>query len=554
MTIQGHNLFGGDAPPAPEYLRWLSRRGEHIREARRDPSAFAEYVFRDDLGRSLKQGQIHREWQNGLTANNRAIIIAPRNHGKTVQVCQARPLWELGNDPELIIKIISSNDVQARKRVKALKVHMERNSDLHRVFPILRRYRSTGRRRPNSVPESSGDWNLGSLTVAGRKNWWALDPSIQAKSIVASISGDRSGLLVFDDIADRRNSVELPRMRQRITEGLDDFVNTLHPDRGRAWGIGTLWHELDANHALMKVWPTYWYEITPNLTGYIRTPDGKERHLKNSLWPELWSKARLHARRKEIGIRKFLRGFGNRPMASDEQHVKPEWIEWWKTPPERNWKIVISIDAASTTGPKSDWTALVFHAINPDVAEGRAVASHRGMIKTFAAYHRKYTAPERVRLIESVYRQMIRAGYQIDAICIENRGGGQETIDYLVERKRIPAKLIQPVRPKSNKGDRIDRIAHYIENGTIEFNPAMDPGMGNVYVDSEQGNVVAELVSFPLAEYDDLADAFSQGIWVAILKYPGLRSIAAAATDDIEADDPGMPRAERSGGSRIWII
>ena len=548
-------------PVAPEYLKYLSHRQEHIQEARHDPNAFAEYCFRDRAGNALVQAPLHRQWQSAMDQHNRLMLFAPRNHGKTVQFCQVRPLFELGNNQELCIKIVGSNDQQAIKRVKVLRNHMERNRDLHRVFPALKHHVKSGGRRLAKIPESAGDWNLGSLTLTTRKGWWLNDPSIQAKSVMSSISGDRADIIFWDDAADRRNSVELPKMRQRIVEGVDDFINTLHPDKSRAWAIGTAWHQSDLNHHFMKIWPTAWYEVTLKhlsdggirFGSYIKDASGFERHRKDTLW-SLWNHDRLMARLQEIGMRKFLRGFSNRPMTDEEVHIDPDWIEYYDVDPAPNWRIILSIDCASTQGQKSDWTGFVFLAVHPDCYAGKMPPTHKGAIKAFAAYHRRVTAPERVRIIERTYSNMSQLGHLVDGIAIENRGGGQETMEYLLEHKVVPARKIIPVRPVGRKLDRLDRISHYVENGTVQFNPDMDPGLGGAAISEDEGNVVSEITTVPLAEYDDLADAFSQGVWVCLYKYTGLRELAAAAVDDLDEDDPGRPRIVEESGSRMWVI
>jgi hypothetical protein len=525
-------------------------------------NCFAEYCFVDKDGKSIKQGRIHREWQAALDRHKRAMIVAGRGHGKTIQVCQIKPLFKLGRNPNLCGKIVGSNDQQAMKRVKALRIHMERNTDLHRVFPSLKRYVHKGGRRPREVPYNAGEWNLGSLTVTGRTNHQLLDPSIQAKSVLASISGDRSDFIIWDDAADRKNSIEHPKLGQKIVEGVDDFINTLHPETGCGWGIGTLWKETDLHHHFMKKWPTYWYEILMKSVGAgvykfgskIVHP-GKEpiEDWNRTLW-SYWNQERLQERLNDIGLRKFMRGFGNRPMAQDEIHVDPGWIEYFKEPPGKDWPLILSIDSASTKGAKSNWTGFCLLAVNPVAAKGLIPASHHGAIKCPLAYHRKLTAPEKVREVERLYANLIARGYTVGAIAIENRGGGQELMDYLIEHGRIPRKLIQPVRPVSSKTDRVDRISHYIENGTVQFALSMEPGLGGSNFSEEDGNVISELVSIPLGEYDDLADAFSMGMWVAILKYKGLKGLASAALDDLDEDDPMRSRVEYSGGSRLIIV
>jgi phage terminase large subunit-like protein len=553
---QARNIWGGKGKPAPLFLRYLAHRMDHLEEARHDVNRFAEYCFIDKEGKNLKQGRIHREWQAALDANRRAIVIAPRGHGKSVNICQIRPLFELGNDPNLCIKIICANDQQAIKRVKALKMHMEQNTDLHRVFPGLKHVVHRGGRRPRDMAVTAGEWNLGSLTVPGRTNHQLLDPSIQSKSVLATISGDRSDINIWDDASDRKNSIEHPKLRQKIVEGVDDFINTLHPGTGRGWAVATLWHEMDLSHHFMKIWPTFWYEIMTQPIGDGRYRFGskvwhsngyKREDPNNPLW-SYWNANRLLERLGDIGLRKFLRGFGNKPMLNEEQHIDPDWIRYWTLPPTADWTVILSIDAASTKGAQSNWTGFTFLAIHPAAAAGLVPANHQGAIKCFRAYHRKMTAPEKVKAVEHIYRNLANRNIPIGCFAVENRGGGQELMDYLLERGKIPRRLIQPVRPASSKTDRVDRISHYVENGTVEFHPDMDTGLGGSNVSEEDGNVISELVSMPLGEYDDLADSFSQGVLAAVWKYKGLRSLAAAIDRD-EMDGGGA----ESGGSIIVI-
>lgn len=559
---QASNIFGGSSPPGIPFLKYLSHKEEHLREARNDVNKFAEYCFVDKEGKSLKQGRIHKEWQAAMDRHRRAMVVAGRGFGKSVQFCQVRPLFELGNDPNLCIKIICANDQQALKRVKVLKMHMETNTRLHKVFPALKHVVHRGGRRPRDMSPTK-EWNLGSLTVSGRTNHGLVDPSIQAKSVLASISGDRSDINIWDDAADRKNSVENPKLGRKIVEGVDDFINTLHPGTGRGWAIGTLWSELDLNHHFMKIWPTYWYEVLVKAKGDGRYKFGSKiihpgqdpiEDWSRTPW-SYWNQARLQERMDDIGYRKFLRGFGNQPMLNEEQCIKPEWIMYWDgpgasgLPPTTDWHVILSVDAASTKGEKSNWTGLTYLAIHPAAVAGLVPADHRGAIKCWKAYHRKITAPEKVRLVEGIYRGLANQKIPIDCIAIENRGGGQELMDYLRERRRVPERLIQPVRPASSKVDRLDRISHYVENGTVEFDPDMNPGIGGANVVEEDGNVISEILSVPLAEYDDLADSFSQGVLVAISKHKGLQSLAAKL-------DPGefhYERDEDRGGEIIVV-
>lgn len=124
----------------------------HVQHARDDPNAFIEYVFTDKFGHQLKQSKFHRDWQELIAHDewnpngvNRAMIIAPRDHGKTTQIPVGRVLWELGRNPNLRIKIACQSDSKAMERLFEITDHMERNERVIKVFPHLR-------------PAQRGDW------------------------------------------------------------------------------------------------------------------------------------------------------------------------------------------------------------------------------------------------------------------------------------------------------------------------------------------------------------------------------------------------------------
>ena len=83
---------------AAERTLIATRTCRTVADARRDPSRFAEYCGTDPEGRPLVQAEIHRKLQRFLSANPKALVELPRDHGKTVQMC-ARVLWELGRNP-----------------------------------------------------------------------------------------------------------------------------------------------------------------------------------------------------------------------------------------------------------------------------------------------------------------------------------------------------------------------------------------------------------------------------------------------------------------------
>ena len=140
---------------ASEKARLRDKKHEAmLLQCREDIHAFMEFCFKDSrTGKAWRQADVHREWHAFIDAHHRALVLTPREHGKTDQIAIARVLWELGKNPQLRIKIVSEDDVTAKKRLKAIKGHIERNKRLQEVFPGLRQH-----------PELD-DWTQHTITV-----------------------------------------------------------------------------------------------------------------------------------------------------------------------------------------------------------------------------------------------------------------------------------------------------------------------------------------------------------------------------------------------------
>ena len=171
--------------------------------ARHDINAFVEYAFTDKLGIPLKQATIHREWHEAIDLYDRVCIVAPRDHGKTIQIAVARVLWELGRDPNLRIKLVCQSDEKAKERLASIKEHLERNPKVSEVFPNLR-------------PAEKGSWTKHKIYV--KRDAFHVDASVEAKGVLSSASGGRADIVIGDDACDRRNSLAFPKLRTSVKQ------------------------------------------------------------------------------------------------------------------------------------------------------------------------------------------------------------------------------------------------------------------------------------------------------------------------------------------------
>jgi len=275
-------------------------RNEAAEEAREDFNAFMEYAFIDTVTmQPVKQGDIHRKWDAHIRKNDRAMIIAPREHGKTEQCAIGRAIWELGRRPNLRIKIVCQDDGTAIKRLSAVKLHILSNPLVRDVFPDL---------RPSALVDN---WAKQSITV--NRQGQDKDPSVEALGVLSTGTGGRVDLFIFDDVVDFRNAIAQPALRPLVIETFRNVWMNLMAKDSRAIYIATPWHQDD---------------LTANLEqggewSVLKTPIDEDF---TSIWEEQWSTERLKRRLAEIKNRAFNRGF--RLIAqTDEDKMFPAFDE-----------------------------------------------------------------------------------------------------------------------------------------------------------------------------------------------------------------------------------
>jgi predicted phage terminase large subunit-like protein len=482
-------------------------RGErdNVEAARRDPNAFVEFCCTDPDGRPLVQSHVHREIQDFLSANSKAMVELPRDHGKTVQVC-ARVLWELGRNPALRIKIVCATERIAEDRGRFLRRAIEENCRLREVFPKL---------------QPGQPWAANCFSVERPAE--LIGPSVSALGVGAGLTGTRADLLVCDDIVDVKSLTSVAERARVKAFFRDNLMNLLEPD-GRCWCLCTPWHANDLNAELKR--------------------DGAFAHLRRaigaterSVWPERWPRARLIERRREIGSASFARGYRLLPLNEDVMTIKAEWVRFWDSsrprdepglPPRdgdasgpgtpglitrsvmatlpepdlrsgsatrhewsthEDWeRIILAVDPAVSAKPDADLSALVVLARGPD-----------GIVRCRESMARRVTTPDLVRLIEDADRR-----WQPELVLFESNAAFLGVKDLLVRHANFGYK-VRGITQTRSKSSRVAAFSVAVENGTFHLkgrDGAVDPG---------QQALFDEMTTFPVADHDDLLDAAAMG-------------------------------------------
>ena len=109
----------------------------------------------------LEVDKYHNHITNGIVTHNTTSVLG-------------RVLWELGNNPNLLIKIVCASEEQAKKRIAFLRRHIETNKNLHLLFPHLK-------------PQPDSAWSTTQLYV--ERSLISPDPSVEAAGVLGSFTG-----------------------------------------------------------------------------------------------------------------------------------------------------------------------------------------------------------------------------------------------------------------------------------------------------------------------------------------------------------------------------
>ncbi len=299
-------LTPGQARRAAE-KRAGAKKASSLRKARLKAEDLLEYAIRDEeTGRVLRNADFHREWQEFLRDNNRGLLIAAVEHGKTQQLI-GKILHLLGNDPTLRIAVISNTMDQGKKLLRQVRTNIERNARLREVFPDL---------RPSTKDEDP--WHQTEITV--ERPTISKDPSVQCCGIFGAINGSRVDVLLLDDILDFE-STRTEQQRDKVLEWLDTTAFRRATRRAKIWFIGTPWHPDDALHMLERR-PGWVSKRYPAVHNPLDNPKDWR-----PIWPAQWPLERLLAEHQDTPETVFSRKYLCQARMDSTSRFRTEWME-----------------------------------------------------------------------------------------------------------------------------------------------------------------------------------------------------------------------------------
>jgi len=424
-------------------------------------------------------------------AHNATLDLWAREHYKSTIKTYGLPIQKVIQDPEKTIAIFSHTRPIAKGFLRQIKHTLE-----DRDTPIVKWFPEIFWKKPKTqAPKWSEDEGLIIKRKSNRNEatfeaWGLVDGQPVSKHF---------DIRIYDDVV-TRESVTTP---EQIKKTLDAFElsESLGVDGGEDWIQGTYYHFADLYAHYKKRKDIYTVRERP------ATHDGTATGR-----PVLLSRKRLDDLRRRQGQYVFSCQQLLKPMATQDQRFKPEWLRYYGKLPDVMNRYLLG-DPANEKKEGSDYT--VYTVIGID------------------AYKNRYLLDgirERLNLKErwTALRDLWLKHGRIQAVGYEKYGKDSD-ISYFEEKMEDEGIYfdVEPLGGRLAKGDRILRLVPWFENGKF-FLPRRLVPPGKDY-DLIQMFLDEEYYFFPFVSHDDIFDCM-------------------ARLEDLDAVPPSMALPPPAGG------
>ncbi len=405
-----------------------------------------------------------------------AVIVAFRGSAKSTIMTMSYPIWSIiGKQQKKCVVILSQTQQQAKIHLANIKRELEYNELLRKDL--------------GPFQETSDEWGSFSLVI----------PNFNAKIIAASseqsIRGLRHGayrpdLIICDDVEDL-TSTKTKEGRDRTYTWFTGEIAPLGEKNTKIVMVGNLLHE---DSLLMRLRKNIEKESSNTIYREYPVINDKNEILWKGRYPTLDD---LSVERKLNGDDKaWQREYMLKIIADEDQIVHKEWIQYYDELPvdsDGYRYSVIGVDLAISSSNHADYTALV-------------VGHVFGYEKTLKVYIQKFPVNERLDFPSATERikSLSKESGLFDRRCkiyIEDVGYQRAVIQQLVTSS-FDAKGFSV--NGQDKRARLDSVTYMIRSGKVLF-----PKEG-------ADKLIQQLVYFGVEKHDDLVDAFTIVLHVAI--------------------------------------
>ena len=329
-------------------------------------------------------GAVHQEWCRWATSqatSNHQLTLLPRDHGKSRMIA-FKVAWRITRQPEVRVLYISATSNLAQKQLHFIKQILD--------SPIYRRY------WPEMVNKNENDrelWTKSEISIdhPKRKAEAIRDPTVFTGGLTTGLTGLHCDVAVLDDVVVPENAYT-EEGREQVNRQYS-LLSSIEGSDMEEWVVGTRYHPKDL-YANMLDMQHEVYTDEGEVQDYESVYDVFERKVEDVgdgtgtfLWPRQqrtdgkWfgfdAKILAKKRAKYIDRTQFRAQYYNDPNSGDgigidrskfqyysQKHLSFESGNWFINGKKLN--LYASVDFATSTGNRSDYTAIVVIGIDRD--------------------------------------------------------------------------------------------------------------------------------------------------------------------------------------------
>lgn len=434
--------------------------------------AFLIPVFRTLKG---PQAEFHDKWfvkamcraleKVKAGEETRLILEVPPRHLKSMTTSVAFTAWLLGHNPELKIMVVSYGAELAEAHARDLR-HVMKSAWYKRMFP-------------RTVVRTDTANELVTTAGGGRR----------AVSVGGALTGLGADVIIIDDsikAGDAHSEAALRNVELFYNETLYSRLN----DRksGRIVIIQQRVSERDLVGQVKESggYTCLSFPAVATKDESFDVGEGQVHHRKQGdlLYPEAFPQEVLDDLRVTLGPAAYAAQYQQDPSAPEGNRIRLEWFGSYEvaTPREAFSRIVMSIDAAASELPSSDYSVYTVW--------GHA----HGKFYLLDLLRQRFPYPElKRRVLEA------SAHWRVDKILIENASNGMALFQDLFYVHGLRGKVIK-ISSTIDKALRVEAATAELETGKFLL-PKSAPWYPEL---------VRELRAFPAGRYDDQVDSVIQ--------------------------------------------
>lgn len=396
----------------------------------------------------------------------RIILELPPRHGKSDLATLKFPAWVLGRSPAMPIIVTSYAADLAADFGLSTKDLM--NSDVYQQL-FETRLREDAKARAKWLTQDGGGYT--------------------AVGVGGPITGKGFAIGIVDDPIKNREDADSPVVREALWKWYRSTFLTRENGNGAIIVIMTRWHDDDlVGRILTSEGADQWKVIK---LPAIAEQDEPYRNKGDALWPERYPLEVLETRKRDLGPYEFSALYQQDPVDEEAREFRKEWFQYRTLADvlKLSTRRFITIDPASAMRDKSDFIGVVVNFVDRqnmwNLMSYKIKVDSMGLIDFMLKLHSEYH-PESIGIEEGVYQQAIKP-----------------FLDEECRRRNIYPYIVTLKHHQQNKHLRIRGLIPRYSTQSI------------YHIEGMCNDLEAELIRFPKAINDDVADACAYQLQVA---------------------------------------